>query len=359
MKRKIIIGVILGVFTSSNITNAIGIAEFTDEKEGHWSDVSVAIDEWPLNTFSIFSISEIDFYQNRLKMILGSPNSDAWKSGEVIIAWQDQGERFMLKDFMKLFDGNATGNYDVIYRGHIESISSGAELEIENLETNLRSMFNTHNLEYGIRFDTGEMIRPEMLSMSKCILEVTDGQVCRLFYRDPLPGGGASSGLLDYYPVVADYSIIKDENATDDIKSALKQEEGSENPENYSSGDIFNEEERLSDGVTSSVVATGIIVGVNGNTGSSSSMNNNEENDMEEVIGLTGEAEKGNDNAEEINTEEIEIPRLGVTVKRIDYKWLFLPVLGLILMAYWWFIAPIWRKSRKNEKKSKKSVDNI
>jgi hypothetical protein len=285
--------------------------------------------------------------------------------------------------------------------GGILTDESEMEIELPMVRGELRTRLNDYNLLYMIQSTTGDVIRPQLLNLSGCMLDITEGEVCRMFYRDPLPDMGASSGQMGYFAVryrdVSDEVEVdeevsfteenegmiteSDEKKTDgDIKIDTIREDVAENNIKYSSGDIFktvenivNETSRGVDNTASGTnkvvnkVTNEIVSGANNSTGvnvansadgdTKSELSSDQENKIDEVTKRIEEYEaekKGN-----VSTGDIEVPRLGMTAREIDYKWLFLPILGLVLMLYWWFLVPIWKKHEKSAKKSKKSVDNI
>ena len=155
-----------------------------------------------------------------------------------------------------------------------------------------------------------------------------------------------------------------DKNTLGDIENDTVVAEVPENGEKYSSGDIFvsdtNRTTPISNNVekASSIAILSAGLGQGGGGGDASgAMSDDRENNISEIEELIRASEE--EEATDEGIGEIEVPRLGMTAKKIDYKWLFLPVLGLVLMIYWWFFVPIWKKREKSTKKSKKSVDNI
>lgn len=391
----VVVGTIIG-------GGRVSALEIIDEKGEKWADITEAIQRWPLNTFNTMYVSEFDFLNNTVSVIFNGVKTDSetgesieWSADELLMGWVNYDGLFQRSEFAGLRSFDETDRYTaLIHLKFDKPLQSGVEVNVDKLEGNIYDRFYSDRLAYVIRNNDGDATRANYYSAFQCAVQVREGQVCRLFYKDPILEHGASSGQTKYFPVqkteiVAKSSdgetVAEEKNDSDDIVLMAESLEESENSEKYSSGDIFNEKENdspLNDidevaqddekasrllGVVgknadsarntiNSVLVAGMTVGNNSGSanGGGVAANDDKENDVEKILGLAEGAEEGN---KEI--EKIEVPRLGMTTKEIDYKWLFLPVLGLILMVYWWFIAPIWKKSRKNEKKSKKSVDNI
>ena len=393
----VVVGAIIG-------GGRVSALEIIDEKGEKWVDITEAIQRWPLNTFNTMYVSEFDFLNNAVSVIFNGVKADSetgesieWFADELLMGWVNYDGLFQRDEFAKLSSFEGTDRYlPLVYLKFDAPLKSGVEMNIssDNLEESLYDRFYSNRLAYVIRNKDGDATRANYYSAFQCAVQVREGLVCRLFYKDPVPGHGVSSGQTKYFPVQkteiaaeasGEDAVIEEKNDSDDIDLTSNVPNGAENNEKYSSGDIFNEKENDSPlnnidevaqddekasrllGVVgenadsarstiNSVLVAGMTVGNNSGSANGGGVvaNNDKENDVEKNLGLVEEAEEGN---KEI--EKIEVPRLGMTAKEIDYKWLFLPVLGLILMVYWWFIAPIWKKSRKNEKKSKKSVDNI
>lgn len=418
--KQIMVGGVVGAISlvSGLRTSAI---EIIDEKGDKWVDITEAIKEWPLNTFNVMYISEYDLEENSLSVIFNGVKTDSetgenvgWQADEVMLAWQNYDGIFKRNEFAGLsFDELGNRYLPLAYYKFDKPLDSGVEMKIDadRLNGNWMDYFYTNRLAYVMRNSGGDSTRANTNSAFECVAKLQEGQVCRLYYRAPRPDLGASSGLTKYYPVqrrekvvevFAESEIVEDikteveqelepevesKNELDDMKNEVDEVIVSENDEKYSSGDIFDGsiEDDISvgdggiDGTTTSepdyiryevkrsVInnsstdsASMIASSVNGTSvAAKTNIINAEEkkSDAKDLIATT-EALKADSN-EENREEEIEVPKLGMTAKQIDYKWLFLPILGLVLMIYWWFIIPIWKKRQKNEKKSKKSVDNI
>lgn len=397
-KQLLMGGIVVGAIISGGRVSAL---EIIDEEGEKWTDITEAIQRWPLNTFNVMYVSEFDFLNNTVSVVFNGIKTDSetgesigWSADELLMGWVNYDGLFQRSEFAGLRSFDETDRYTaLIHLKFDEPLQSGIEVNVGKLEGNIYDRFYSDRLAYVIRNNDGDATRANYYSTFQCAIQVREGQVCRLFYKDPILEYGASSGQTKYFPVqkteiVAKNSdgesVTEEKNDSDDIVLTTESLEESKNSEKYSSGDIFNEKyndffldnnneiaqdnENTSQlmmvdetansarSMINSMLVAGVVAdrGNGGSTGGSEIAGDDKENGIEEVLGLVNEAEKGNE-----EMEKIEVPRLGATVKRIDYKWLFLPVLGLILMAYWWFIAPIWQKSRKNEKKSKKSVDNI
>lgn len=372
------------------------VTEIIDEAGDKWTDISIAINRWPLNTFNLMLISEYDFEMNEISVVFNGIKKDLetgetvnWEADELMVAWQKNREMLETDEFIRLFSEEVPDKY--LPFAHLkfdEPLKSGVELSVDSslIATNIMDYFYSKRLAFMMKNNEGDSTRADYNSYFRCALDAMEGQVCRLFYRDPIPGGGASSGLTKYFLVqkrevggevvsIPDGSLEEsevnnqsNEDITDesgggrideatlrvnddvadsdtendfyDIKTGENMPLTSKNDEKYSSGDIFDE--------------IALVVNSDGDNGGGSGLSNVMGISDEASMALIGKAES-NKNGE----GEIEVPRLGATAKQIDYKWLFLPILGLILVVYWWFFVPISKKREKSAKKSKKSVDNI
>ena len=418
--KQIMVGGVVGAISlvSGLRTSAI---EIIDEKGDKWVDITEAIKEWPLNTFNVMYISEYDLEKNSLSVIFNGIKTDSetgenvgWQADEVMLAWQNYDGIFKRSEFAELnYDELGDRYLPLAYYKFGKPLDSSVEMKIDadRLNGNWMEYFYTNRLAYVMRNSGGDSTRANTNSAFECVAKLQEGQVCRLYYRAPRPDLGASSGLTKYYPVqrrekvvevFAESEIVEDikteveqelesevepKNELDDMKNEVDEAIVSENDEKYSSGDIFDgsieDDISVSDGgidgattsepeyiryeVKRSVInnsstdsASMIASSVNGTSAAAkTNIINAEEkkSDAKDLIATTEALKAGSD--EKNREEEIEVPKLGMTAKQIDYKWLFLPILGLVLMIYWWFIVPIWRKRQKNAKKSKKSVDNI
>ena len=399
MKRRIKQIVLMGVMVVSlmNLSpGRVGALEIIDENGERWTDITEAIKRWPLNTFNVTYISEYDFEENSLSVVFNGVKKDpetsekiGWQADEILIAWQKYKGVPLLDEFVTLFDNDNPDRYAILYREKFdEPISSGTEVKIDasKMNSNLIDYFYSRQLNFVARNSDGDITNAEYNYYFLCAAQLAEGQVCRLFYRDPTPDGGANSGLVKYFPVqkrglaVLETGVSDEEssenideehdtvNEPHDIENVDSGDNMSDNDEKYSSGDIFDD---------TIMIDTGVSGGVAGAYASSSSINeifagvdgvlavepDEIENKAVEDGSILNEKTKQliaeSDSRLRSDGSNIEVPLLGGVKKGTRYKWLFIPVLGLILVIYWWFIAPIWKKRQKNEKKSKKSVDNI
>ncbi len=424
LKQFLVVGgIVLGGCQTILPYSVAHATEIIDEKGEKWTDITEAIKRWPLNTFNTMYISEYDFLNNGLSVVFNGINASGegfWKADELMMGWVNYSGIFKRDEFAGLVSFDETDRYiPLVHLRMDEPIGNGTEIEItpEMITGRIIDNFYGKKLTYVIRNSDGEATRANYNSAFQCAIEVREGQVCRLFYRDPVPGGGASSGLTKYFPVQkteADKEAIGDEESpietevegnmsviemnTGESESAAKAEIGKnepiteggslgsdeqsdkntlgdinndamaaevpENGEKYSSGDIFVSDADRTTPISNNVEKASSIAilsagrGQSGGSGGASGVvNDNKENNISEIEELIRASEE--EKMAEEGIGEIEVPRLGMTAKKIDYKWLFLPVLGLVLMIYWWFFVPIWKKREKSTKKSKKSVDNI
>jgi len=424
LKQFLVVGgIVLGGYQMVLSCGMVHAAEIIDEKGEKWTDIAEAIKKWPLNTFNTMYISEYDFLNNGLSVVfngISASGDGSWKADELMMGWVNYSGVFKRDEFAGLVSFDETDRY--IPLAHLrmdEPIGNGTEIEItpEMITGRIIDNFYGKKLAYVIRNSDGEATRANYNSAFQCAIEVREGQVCRLFYRGPVPGGGASSGLTKYFPVqktgvgkevieneespketeaeentsaiemntgesepVAKVEIGKnepitegssldsneqsDENTLGDINNDAMAAEVPENGEKYSSGDIFVSDADRTTPISNNVEKASSIAILSagrgqsgGSGGASGAVNDNKENNISEIEKLIRASEE--EKMAEEGIGEIEVPRLGMTAKKIDYKWLFLPVLGLVLMIYWWFFVPIFKKREKSTKKSKKSVDNI
>ncbi len=424
IKKFLVVGsVVLGGCQTILPYSVAHATEIIDEKGEKWTDIAEAIKRWPLNTFNTMYISEYDFLNNGLSVVfngISTSGDGSWKANELLMGWVNYSGVFKRDEFAGLVSFDETDRYiPLVHLRMDEPIENGTEIEITPEMITGRIIDNLYEkkLAYVIRNSDGEATRANYNSAFQCAIEVREGQVCRLFYRDPIPGGGASSGLTKYYPVQktevdkeaiedgelpieteveGDTSVIEmntgesepaakveieknepiteggsldsdeqsDKNTLGDIENDAAVAEVLENGEKYSSGDIFVRDTDRTTSISNNVEKASSIAVLSagrnqggGGGGTSGAINDDEENSISEIEKLIRASEE--EKAAEEGINKIEVPRLGMTAKEIDYKWLFLPVLGLILMLYWWFFVPIFKKREKSAKKSKKSVDNI
>lgn len=428
IKKFLVVGsVVLGGCQAILPYSMAHATEIIDEKGEKWTDIAETIKRWPLNTFNTMYISEYDFLNNGLSVVfngISTSGDGSWKANELLMGWVNYSGMFQRDEFAGLISFDETDRYiPLIQLKMDESISSGTEIEItsEMITGRILDNFYEKKLAYVMRNGDGEATRANYNSAFQCAVEVREGQVCRLFYKDPTPEGGASSGLTKYFPVqktevnkegpsglttevgtgeeveknepvigsetednglVAEIETgekelildvespsgteVDDKNTSGDIENDVIMTEESKSVEKYSSGDIFAAEDNKVTSVVNNkdaekVAVAALSAGRNhgGDTGggADATTDGDRENNISEVEKLIRASEE--EKAAEEGINKIEVPRLGMTAKEIDYKWLFLPVLGLILMLYWWFLVPIFKKREKSAKKSKKSVDNI
>ncbi len=412
--RQIVVGGMIGaVATSAMLGSRVSAAEIIDEKGDKWTDITEVIGKWPLNSFNAMYISEYDSDDNSLSVILNGVKTNletgenvGWRANEVMLAWQNYSGVFQRNEFGGLGFDELGDKYSLLsYYRFNEPLDSGIEVKIDadRLIGRWMDYFYEKRLAYVMRSDGGDATRATTNSAFACVAELQEGQVCRLYYREPLPGASVSSGLMKYFPVqrreLGVKGIIEDEagngnkketgvdetmamdpdakNESDDIEHEDKNDFVLKNDGKYSSGDIFDDDlisdTSMNGGETSGAISSEskyiryeLKRSVVNNPGAIVSdpvdvvsVNMDSDTDQSHTMELISAAERLNseDDAEK-REEEIEVPRLGVVARRIDYKWLLIPVLGLFLVIYWWFIVPIWRKRQKNAKKSKKSVDN-
>ncbi len=424
LKQFLVVGgIVLGGYQMILPCGMVRAAEIIDEKGEKWTDIAEAIKRWPLNTFNTMYISEYDFLNNGLSVVFNGINASGegfWKADELLMGWVNYSEVFKRDEFAGLVSFDETDRYiPLVHLRMDEPIENGTEIKItpEMITGRIIDNFYGKKLAYVIRNSDGEATRANYNSAFQCAIEVREGQVCRLFYRDPIPGAGASSGLTKYFPVqkievgkevaedgespieteieentsaiemntgesepAAKVEIGKNEPITEggsldsdgqsnentpgDIENDTGVAEVPENGEKYSFGDIFASDTDRTTPISNNVEKASSIAilsagrGQSGGGGDASGVvNDDKENNIGEIEELIRASEE--EKATDEGIGEIEVPRLGMTAKKIDYKWLFLPILGLVLMIYWWFFVPIFKKREKSAKKSKKSVDNI
>ena len=424
LKQFLVVGgIVLGGCQTILPYSVAHATEIIDEKGEKWTDIAEAIKRWPLNTFNTMYISEYDFLNNGLSVVfngISTSRDGSWKADELLMGWVNYSGVFKRDEFAGLVSFDETDRYiPLVHLRLDEPIENGTEIEItpEMITGRIIDNFYGKKLAYVIRNSDGEATRANYNSAFQCAIEVVEGQVCRLFYRDPVPGGGASSGLTKYFPVQkteVGKEVIEDEespietevegntsaiemntgesepatkveigknepiteggsldsdersnkNTPGDIENDTAVAEVPENGEKYSSGDIFVSDTDRATPISNNVekASSIAILSAGRNQGggggdASGVVNDGKENNISEIEELIRASEE--EKAIDEGLGEIEVPRLGMTAKKIDYKWLFLPVLGLVLLIYWWFFVPIFKKREKSTKKSKKSVDNI
>ena len=213
-------GIVLGGCQTILPYSVAHATEIIDEKGEKWTDIAEAIKRWPLNTFNTMYISEYDFLNNGLSVVFNGISTSgvgSWKANELLMGWVNYSGMFQRDEFAGLISFDETDRYiPLIQLKMDESISSGTEIEItsEMITGRILDNFYGKKLAYVMRNGDGEATRANYNAAFQCAVEVKEGQVCRLFYRDPIPGGGASSGLTKYFSVQkteVDKEVIEDE----------------------------------------------------------------------------------------------------------------------------------------------------
>ena len=69
MTRIVISGLLMlsVVLTGVNSRRVMALTEYIDNEDGHWSDISLAINNWPLNNSLIFRIIICGMYYMKRK----------------------------------------------------------------------------------------------------------------------------------------------------------------------------------------------------------------------------------------------------------------------------------------------------